>query len=173
MTRVPFVAMRRAAVLAVVVLVLAACGGDDDEPEAASSTTEAAELDPIIDLTHYFVPGDGSGILRDTDDEGTNCGVSGLTRSTDDLAFMEPGAEVLLRDDAGKIVAETTLSVGSASGIDAEARTFTCAWRVKFNDVARVDFYQVEVSGETVGTLQLEEVADTSVSTPAELPINV
>ena len=158
--------MRRAVLLAAV-LVLGACSADeptgnrerrDEKQETTStSTTVAAELDLEVRLAWFFTPLDGSGIMRDDAGEGIPCGTSDLTDPDDLLAFMVPGGEVLLRDEANKVVAQGELPVGETANPDEEALTYYCVWTVDFGAVPVADFYQVEVAGVEVGTLSRAE----------------
>lgn len=157
---------------AVLCVALVACGGDDDANggDAVPSADEpAASLTLKLDLVHHALSNDRSDVGRDSDREGSACGVeSPFSSGRGSLSFMKVGADVLLKDGAGAILAKSVLRQGSASNIetsgDLDAGTyhaeFDCTWPIGFDGVGAADFYQVEVDGKVVATVSANEVED-------------
>jgi len=153
--------------LAVPLIAGCASGTDRGASEEASPTpTEAASRSLVVEFVHAYQPYDDSGILRNDDTEGTPCGVSGLTKPTDSLAFMTPSADVLISDGSGRTLAKGTLPAGRATDIaPAPANTFTCTWRTRVSAVPAADFYEVSVGDESLGTVSQSEIGADGVLT--------
>lgn len=165
--------MRTLLLVVTLALLVGACGQDNSSVGSAVTTTTAPPpRDVTVALQHHFEPQDNSGIGLDTDKPGGRCGTSGFTDSTDSLAFMRPGSEVLLRNDSNQIVAEATLQVGSTSNItntSSGGREFDCTWTVTFTGVPPTPFYQVEIAGNTLGTLSSDDLTSSPITVPLRL----
>lgn len=151
-------------------LTLAACRGstevDAGVQGAAAPTTSAPlkTLDVLLVFVAYIKGGDGSGISRENNDEGTPCGTTGLTEPTDTLAFMRPTAEVLVRDGEKKLVGKGLVQgVGEATNIQEQPVSYTCTWRAYVDQLPDTAFYTVEVGRRVIGTFSRKEIPPTSV----------
>jgi hypothetical protein len=113
-------------------LALMGCGGDGDTGQRASPTTTTLETHSIsgsvtIRADPLDTETDGVVILGDT------CsGTSGY----DDL---EEGAQVVVTDEANKVIGNSSLQEGNPSGDD-------CIFRFVVPLVPRAKFYGIEVS---------------------------
>lgn len=168
------VAHRRALATALALTLLPlGCSNGVEEAATTTTTQPAPERTLKLTLVHHFEPNDNSGIGRDTDEEGTPCGVSGLTKRSATLSFMEPGTEALLLDGEGTILAESTLSgPGTAHNIERPNENqayFDCEWQLSFTNVPEAQFYEVEVGGLVVTTMSFEEVSQSDYDVTAEI----
>lgn len=124
-----------------------------------------------LTLSYHAEPGDSSGIMRDTDAEGTPCGTSGFTERSDTFSFMKPGTDALLLDGAGTILAKSTLDApGTAHNIGRAGKNeFDCLWELTFTKVPEVDFYQVDIGGITVATMTADDLEESGWDLAVEM----
>jgi hypothetical protein len=144
-------------------LALGACGTAGEDATAAPTSAEstaATELALQLDLVHDAGRDGFAGVTRNNDEEGNPCTTTNFTRPTDALAFMEPGAEVLIEDAAGTIVGKATLDVGRATNINGETNAYLCTWSLAPVTVPESTFYTVRVGANEVATLSRDEVVD-------------
>lgn len=161
-----------AALAVVAITVLAGCSsggaGEGDDGSSATSanptTTTTAAADPLpvtLALVHTFQAGDGSGIIRQNDDIGTPCGISGLTTPADTLHYLEPGSDAILANAAGDIIAKAPLSNGYLLTPSVDGNSgWECAWTIDFDEVPASDFYTLEINGTEVKTIDADDLVD-------------
>lgn len=147
--------------------LVAGCGDDDggrsEDTDAASASEQASSTtDVTLELVHHFRSNDGSGITR-TGGNDSRC-VAGFYEGSpiDDsgaLDFMTPDADVVLRDADGTITATSALGDGTVSKLVDEATiTFDCTWTVDLADVTPSRFYEIEVEGSRLATVDAERI---------------
>jgi hypothetical protein len=111
-------------------MALAACGGNDDSQQAQTTTTAPSHnLSGSVTITESL----------DLDTETVLELDGGSCTGTGGYDDLEQGAEVVVTDEANKIIGTSSLGEGRISGSD-------CIFRFVVSNLPRAKFYGVEVS---------------------------
>ena len=145
-----------------VLLFVAACSsapaaGPATSVPSTTTSTSAPKATIGVTLRYHSKPYDRGGIARQNNDAGSPCGTSSFSKSTDRLAFMDPGSDVLLKDQKGTILAKTALSVGATSNAQ-ENNEFDCTWSLQFTQVDDATFYQLALGSHELGTFSRDDL---------------
>lgn len=158
------------AVGALTLMLATGCGGGSGDATAERAPSPEASPAPAVHAVtltfeHEQKPYDGSGVLRENDQEGTGCSIVGLTKDTGSLKYMLEGTDVVLKDAGGVVVAKGSLSAGIATGITPAANTYTCTWKADLSQVPESTFYKVAVGDQEVITLSRDDLAGSGWNT--------
>lgn len=135
----------------------AGCSQQAASPPATTTTTAAPTHATTITITAHKRGDDGVDIARQNDRVGAQCGPIPIMKPVEPWRSMVEGADVVVTDGAGAIVAKTTLPAGALPEA-AGTNSFTCNWKVDVT-VPETAFYTVSVGGQKVGTLTQAEMS--------------
>lgn len=145
---------RRAGAIALVVLIAVIVGvfaalvarlTDDGSTRATAGAPAPRERDPVLRgamAIPYRGPAPSAGEL---------------CRGTGGYDDVREGAQVVVKDGGGKIIASTSLSSGKVARPE---YTWRCQFEFTIEDVPKADFYQIEVSHRGALTYPRQELEE-------------
>lgn len=148
--------------------IAVACGGSDGDdsvatttsapPETTTSTEPEPDPDVRFTLSKRVAPSDATDIVRQSDDRGAPCGTLAISDPNPPWTDLAPGSEVVVRDSSDEIVGTGELGAGHTFDLDPDTLEFTCIWTFLAEELEPSDFYQLELEGTLLATVDAADI---------------